>query len=410
MLRKGQLSVVAPIRAQVEGPNGKVGAGTIVNINRTIFGIESVINEEDTFFATEKETDEEFRRRIKGTLERAGKSTLNAIRFGLIEDISEISEENIQITERAEVPGFVEVKLGLDTTGDPDLVRRIEESIFNSRPAGIRVVHNLSTRTKSESAQRAEAGQKKILREDVSTHFEEKEEPRIAINLPPKVINEIPEGVLSLRAEVLLRLTERNVSASKKESIEDSVRTRVMDYIESLPMGADLIYNKLLGRIVEPEEILDAVLLIGAASGGEFYKLNLATDGRKAKIDIHNVFVGLMDEVVFIDILVQLEPKNADVRAEVTQDHHSAVEDTINRTLAATQDKLSKANVKLEISAVIETIEPTLQLIAGNAVVVNAEYEETGRLLNDTDEVALEEHQVPELRQLTIEIPGVLDV
>ena len=207
-----------------------------------------------------------------------------------------------------------------------------------------------------------------------------------------------------------MRLTERNVSASKKESIEDSVRTRVMDYIESLPMGADLIYNKLLGRIVEPEEILDAVLLIGAASGGEFYKLNLATDGRKAKIDIHNVFVGLMDEVVFIDILVQLEPKNADVRAEVTQDHHSAVEDTINRTLAATQDKLSKANVKLEISAVIETIEPTLQLIAGNAVVVNAEYEETGRLLNDTDEVALEEHQVPELRQLTIEIPGVLDV
>ncbi len=414
-LRKGQLAVVVPIRAQVEGPAGKVEAGAITNINRPIFGIESVINDEATFFATAKETDEELRRRLKGTLERAGKATLDAIKYGLIEDISEITEGNIQVAERAEVPGFVEVKLGLDSTGDTDLVRRIEESIFKARPAGIRVSHNLPTRTKSESAQRAEAKSGIIPQEAVVTAFEAKEKSPTAIHLLTEILEAMPEGLLPLRVEVLVQLIEQNLSVAQKENIEDQIRTEVVEYIEKLPMGADLIYNKLLGRIVQSEKILDAVLMIGVAvefSGAnpEFYQSNLSTDGRKAKIDIYNVFVGLMEESVFIDILVQLEVKNlAEGRVELTQAVRKAVEDAINRTLIDSQDKMTQTDIRSAISTGIEAVEPRLQLIAGNAVVINAQYEETGRLLNNTDEVALEEQHVPQLRQLNIEIPGVLD-
>ena len=86
-LRKGQLSVMVPIQAQVEGLAGRVDAEIIKNINRPIFGIESAINEKATYFATDRETDEAFRRRIKGSLERAGKSTLNAIKYGLVEAV-----------------------------------------------------------------------------------------------------------------------------------------------------------------------------------------------------------------------------------------------------------------------------------------------------------------------------------
>src|SRR5262249_934847 len=89
-LRKGPLAVSVPIRAQVDGPAGKVDAGAITNMNRPIFGIESVLNEAATFFANQQETDEELRRRLQGTLERAGKSTLDAIKYALIEDIPEI--------------------------------------------------------------------------------------------------------------------------------------------------------------------------------------------------------------------------------------------------------------------------------------------------------------------------------
>lgn len=409
-LRKGQLSVVAPIRAQVEGLPGRVEAAAIKNINRPIFGIESVINEGATFFATEKETDEELRRRIKGTLERAGKSTLNAIKFSLIEEIPGINEGNVQIAESAEMPGKVEVKFGLGGAVEPDLVRRIEESIFNSRAAGIRVVHNLPTRNKPEAAQGAAAA---ITREEAVEHFNERGEPQAAIHLPQDVLSKMPEGILDLQIEVLLRLTEPNLSASQKENIEDEVRARVVHFIDSLPMGALLIYNKLLGRIVEPEAIRDAVLLIRAAPvasapPSEVFKANLATDGRKARVEQQRVFVGLMGEAAFVDVLVRLEQKpQSQGSAEVTPQLDAAINDAVNRVVASARGSLSKADLMVAIRSAIET--SNLQLTQDNAVVVNAEYEESGRLLNNTDEVPIEEHQAVEPRNVSIEVRGVLD-
>jgi hypothetical protein len=311
---------------------------------------------------------------------------------------------------RAEVPGLVEVKLGLEATGDADLVRRVEESIFSARAAGIRVVHNLPTRTVPESMQRAEAAQGGIPREEAVPHFARRGQPLSLIHLPAEVLNSMPEGILNLRAEVLLQLTERNLSASQKENIEDEARTRVKEYIEAHPMGEVLIYNKLLGQIVQPEEILDAALLIGPASGQALYSSNLATDGRKAKIESSSVFVGLMEAVVFIDMEVRMEAKNqTEGRPEVTPRLRSEIEDAVHRTLAASQGKVAKAELKTAIAAAIPAGDPGMQLIAGEPVILNAEYEETGRLLNNTEEIILEEHQVPELRQVNITIPGVLD-
>jgi hypothetical protein len=225
----------------------------------------------------------------------------------------------------------------------------------------------------------------------------------------------MPEGILNLQVEVLLRLTERNLSASQQENIEDDARTRVVDYIESLPMGADLIYNKLLGHIVEPEEVADAVLLIRTAPPGEpvseIYKSNLATAGRKAKVEVQRVFVGLMGESVSVDILVRLEKtKQAEGKVEVSQALDAAIKEAVGSTLSAAERKLSKAALRTAIGAAVATTDDRLQLIADNAVVLNAEYKETGRLLNNTDEVSVEEHQVLELRNVNIEMTGDLDV
>ncbi len=467
-LRRGQLSVIAPIRAQVEGPAGRVEAGAIKSVNRPIFGVESVINEAATFFATEKETDEELRRRIKGTLERAGKSTLNAIKFSLIEEVPGVNEGNVQVIEGAE-PGKVEVKFGLSGGVNPDTVKRIEETIFNSRAAGVRVTHNLPTRSGQEAAQSAVSS---VARPEVVSHFAAKGEPIHAIHAPRETLNRMPEGVLELQIEVLLRLTEQNISASQKENIEDDVRSRVVDFIEALPMGADLVYNKLLGRVVEPEEVSDAILLIRTAPpGGEAYKSNLSTDGRKAMVHRRRVFVGLMGEAISIDIQVLLEARpikifkvtrqsldelksvegsglvleklkglenrefigeeklveglTATIGGEaaarfkapiieltqtfpaITPAIDALIKDTARRTLAETRGKLSKGGLKDAISA--ELVNTGLQFVADNPVVINAEYEETGRLLNNTDEVAVEEHQVLKLRKADIRMKGELD-
>lgn len=454
-LRKGQLSVTVPVRAQTEGPAGRVEAGAITIINRPIFGIEAVMNEAATFFATTKETDEEFRRRIKGTLERAGKATVDAIKYSLIDEIPEITEGNIQIIENARVPGLVEVKLGLESTGDADLVRRIEESIFSSRPAGVRVVHNLPTLSKSEGEQKAEAHQKPIFREEAVARFGNVGKPQ-AVKLGTEIHSQMPEGLMPLRVEVLLRLSENNLSPAQKEDIEDNVRNRVKEYIDALPMGADLVYNKLLCNIVQPEEISDAMLSIGTTLNNESYTTNLSTEGRKAQIGMNDVFVGLMEELVWIDIQVklELEPKNKEelpsdivkelkaavreggtiykaimgmirqqlvqAKSELSKDRlqrsivqdmqkggsiHKAVMDIVYRQLVQAKDELTKDGIR----NVTKIVEPRLQMVEDNPVSVNAEYEETGRTLVNTDEVVVDEHESLKVRKLVIELEDELN-
>jgi len=413
-LRKGQLAIAAPIRAQAEGELGRVAAGLIKNINRPIFGIESVTNEGPTFFATEKETDEELRRRIKGTLERAGKSTSNALKFSLIEEIPGINEGNVQVTEDAEIPGKVEVKFGLGSAVAPDLVRRIEETIFYSRAAGVRVTHNLPTRTitaRGEDTTRAE----------VIEHFNRRRESIELVHLDQAALAQMPEGILDLQIEILLRLTEPNLSVSQKENIEDEARAAAVAYVESLPMGADLIYSKMQGRVVESEKVRDAFILIRPkGANNQVFKQNLATDGRKANVQLQQVFVGLMEESIFVSVLVQLEirpspsngsePQPADTSGpKVSQALQSAVTSAIKKTLDTAGSSLMKAALRDAIKAAIENDGKSLQLTQNNPVVLNAEYEQSGRLLLDTDQVAVAENQVFELRKVDIKIPGALD-
>jgi uncharacterized phage protein gp47/JayE len=418
-LRKGQLSVVAPIRAQVEGTAGRVDKGLISNINRPIFGIETATNEAPTFFVTTKETDDELRRRIWGTLERAGKSTANAIKFSLIQDIPGINEANVQVTESREVPGKVEVKFGLGGTVDPDLVRRIEETIFNARPAGVRVTHNLPTRSGAPTQPST------ITRTEAIELFRRKGQPVETLHIPAEVLGTIPEGLLPLEIEVLLRLYEPNLSPAQKESIEGEVRTAIVQFIDALPMGADLIYSKLLGRIVDSKAVSDAVLLVRVvppdAEPTEVFRQNISTDGRKASVSPYSIFVGLMEEPVALDVLVQLQPiQPKDTLEEapqltppdapkITLALQQAVENAVRDLLEQGDDVLTHAALEDAVRRAVGSTDRSLKLVDSHAVVLNAEYEATGRLLYDTDRVAVEENQLFTIHSIDVRMPGDLD-
>jgi uncharacterized phage protein gp47/JayE len=416
-LRRGQLSVTAPIKAQVEGTAGKVDAGLIKNVNRPIFGIDSVLNEAATFFATAKETDEELRRRARGTLERAGKGTVDAIRFALIEDLPEVTEANIQVVEKTETPGYVEVRLGLDVAASPDLVARVEDSIFGARPAGVRVVHNLPTDSQSASSRQAED----ITRATALADLKAQGDLPNLNKLPDTVLNSMPDGVLRVRTEVFLKLAGANLTAAQKESIEDAARSTAANYLESLPMGSPIVYSKLLGQIVAPDTVQDASLLIGAENSGQFasFTANLDTSGRKAKADA--IFVGLMQENVSIDVSVRVQasvapqsassapaagPRPSAVKPVITDAQRAAVANALNLLLSAAKNGLSKQSI---VDTLRKAIAPALQLISDRPVVVNATYQETGRVLKDTDQVDLAEHEVPILGNLTLDFQGDLD-
>lgn len=473
-LRRGQLSVVAPVRAGQEGPAGQVPAGAIVQVNRPIFGVDAVVNDRPTAFATQKESDDELRRRIRGRLERAGKSTADAIRYALIEELPEATDANVQVVEQPGAPGFVEVRLGVGGAADPDLARRMEETIFTARPAGVRVTHNLPTGTPSQSASRVAAGQ------GVPRGVAE------VASLPRDLLDRQPQGSLELRVQVLVRLAERNLAVAQKERITDDIRARLVDYVQALPMGSELVHAKLLARVVEPDDIADAILLVGTRASGErlgppadpagaadldagrlpaslgraladgglvasqdavsirargrgwqltdefagqtfdvqveqgslvvrrgFYRVNLAVPDRKARLDPAEVAVALMDEAVQVDLRVELQPRPGagGPTPQLTPALRTAVEDAANRVLAASRERLRKAELVDAIRAAVgQDGRGGLQLAAGDAVKLSAEYVETGRLLSDADEVTLEENHLLELRRLDVVVPGALDV
>jgi hypothetical protein len=414
-LRKGQLVVDVPIRAQVEGGPGQVPPGAIKNINRPIFGIESVSNDAATAFSSQRETDADLRRRVKGTLERAGRSTLEAIKYALIESNPQlITDANIQVTE-GDTAGAVDVKIGLGAA-DADLVRSVEAAILASRPAGVRVRHNLPTQGVPGGA--AVAG---ISRDQASADMQAQNLPPDVRHLPDAVLASMAEGVLSLRVEVFLRLAQANVSAADQEMIEDGARTAITDYVSALPMGAPLIFNKLLGRIVAPDAVMDAALLVGAEGDGEFhsYTQNLATDGRKARIDDYHIFVGLMDEPVAVDVKITVESQNqapadpgqiADgIKAggPLYQTVSTAVSSLLGG--ARTKGALAQADLVAAVQPVLAAATPHLQLVEPNGLVLSGEYAESGRLMNAVDKLTFQPNEAPTLRNLTLVSKSLLD-
>ena len=141
VLRRGTLSVEAPIRALASGSAGVVGARTITVIHRPIFGVEQVWNPQGTRLTGEDETDEALRARARRSLEYTGRATTGAV-LGALASIPQVREKDIRIDEDPLArPGIVTLNIAVPLE-PTDCVRAIE-LIEHTRPVGVRVVHNL---------------------------------------------------------------------------------------------------------------------------------------------------------------------------------------------------------------------------------------------------------------------------
>jgi uncharacterized phage protein gp47/JayE len=395
VLRRGQLAVSVPIRAQVEGPTGLVDRGTIVVVNRPVFGIEAVTNEEKSSFAAERESDEALRRRIRGTIERAGRSTVSAIRQALIEEVPGVTDANIQVSERADAAGVVEVKLGLPAVTD-ELVQQVESVIFAARPAGVRVTHNLPRR----GAQAATALlPDRTLAERGNTR-----------ELGVDVLNEFPDGLLGFQAMAAIRLVQSDLPLAQQDAIRDAVKQRIVDYFAALPMGSDVVYAKLVARVVAADEVADARVLFGPA-GREPPRLqeNIATSGRKATIGPAAVDVSLMIEPVTVDILVRVTD------GPVASAYQTAASDAIAPLVlgASRSAPILQSDLKAAVDAAWKKPLPGAPagshaptLAGDDAIVVNARYADTGRVLTHTQQVTLAENHAARLGRVTVDVAG----
>jgi hypothetical protein len=183
-------------------------------------------------------------------------------------------------------------------------------------------------------------------------------------------------------------------------------------------MGEPLIYNRLLGQIMSTDGVLDASLLVGAEYKGQFvsFRSNVSTDGRKAKIDTQHIFVGLMDELVRVSVSVKVEPKAGTapkteaVQAALRQDGpaYSAVKSAIDATLSSAASQLTRTALEAGVRPVLDAQSPPLQL--ASSLTLGAEYVESGRLLKNTDQLAVAENEVLQLGDLSLAMKSGLDV
>lgn len=131
----------APVR--VRGSNDgtpSVDSGVLTVIQRSIAGLDTVVNERPTTRASDDESDDELRDRARSALLASNNGTVEAITFGLLQ-MPEVRD--VKITEMPNgVPGEIAVSVSLaeppadPTKLPPSVLAKIEEL----RPAGVRVV------------------------------------------------------------------------------------------------------------------------------------------------------------------------------------------------------------------------------------------------------------------------------
>lgn len=241
ILRKGQVSVLVPVRAVKKGQDGITESRSVRIMIQPVMGIDGVINPKEILPSGREETDEELRDRAKHALEAAGGTTSNALKYALM-SMPELTGVDIKIEEDfSQGNGLVRVYIDIpekktgnstDTKSIDDLVVKINQKIFETKAAGIRVVHNLS---KSE--------------EGVST--------KLKVDLKKK----------SVAVRVTVSLEDESISSSKKEGIKSQVSSEVKAYFEKLRIGESVLRNKLIALLFNIEGVKDVQINFKDAKG-----------------------------------------------------------------------------------------------------------------------------------------------
>jgi uncharacterized phage protein gp47/JayE len=132
LVRYKPKSVTVPVEALQPGPEGNVGDEAIVIMPTPPRDIAGVVNERHTEGGQPAESDDQLRERAKHALERAGKATLNAIKFAVL-DVDGV--EGVEVVDHSvddAVPlGEVRVRYSGGDSAQVDL------AVDDTRAAGI---------------------------------------------------------------------------------------------------------------------------------------------------------------------------------------------------------------------------------------------------------------------------------
>jgi len=228
-LTAGTTSVDVSIEAVDAGSAGNVAANTITKIVDPISGIEAVNNANPTSGGKDTETDKEFRYRIKTTIQSLGRATLDAIlaKVRSVEGVKTASiEENDTMNDYTATGGLPPKSFRVFVYGGADA--DIAQAIFDAKPAGIQPYGSVSA-----TAYDADGNPHTV-------YFERPTEVAIYVD-----VQATTDG-----------------TAVSTQDVKDAIKA----YFDSLELGDDVIYNKVVSAVLSVQGIVDATVKIDTSS------------------------------------------------------------------------------------------------------------------------------------------------
>ncbi len=225
-LTAGNTSVSAPIEAIVAGASGNVAANTITKIIDPISGIESVNNPEPTSGGRDVESDAAFRLRIKTTIQSLGKGTLDAIvaKVRSVEGVKSVRiEENDTMNDYTGQGGLPPKSFRVFVWGGDDSA--VAQAIFDAKPVGIQPYGSVS-----------------------ATAYDLDGNPHTVYFERPTPVE------IYVSAQVTTDGTDVTV-----QEIKDAIKA----YFDTLSLGDDVIYNKVVAAVMSVKGVIDASVAIG---------------------------------------------------------------------------------------------------------------------------------------------------
>jgi len=264
-LRSGTISVSIPVASQVTGPAGVAGAQTLTVIHRPILGVEASSNPKPMIFGGEDETDDALRGRAERALETSGAATLGAL-IGALTTIEGIRDRDVRAVEdHLAFPGTVKLTIAADL--DEDTAREAARVIESTRPAGIRVLHNLPVAPAIAQPPSDGGGADG----SAPTSF----------GAPVATAGtSFPVGIFALvtPASSTLNVAQKAVLSA---NVEATLRAAVAEY----GIGEPVIYNQLVAKAMAVDGVYDFALELyraapGASASGRFNLLPQPPDTR----------------------------------------------------------------------------------------------------------------------------------
>jgi hypothetical protein len=364
-----------------------VPARAVAVIHRPIFGIETAANPEPTALAGADETDAELRARARRALEGGGKATPGAL-LAALTTLPGVREKDIRIAEDPlKRPGVITLTVAAPL--DADAAQRAMALIEASRPAGVRVIHNLDAPAPLGSLTPGENA------------ADDLEPPADATTAPGPLYFPVVARAVLLPAAASLSPQQRN---ALKHKGEETVRA----FVAAAGVGETLVYNRLVADLMALDGVLDVTLELsplGAPAATPRHRNVQPTATLRPTIDQEGgrLSVEVAGQLLALDVRATVTLKGAGALGDRTDDLEEVRQEVAGRLrdLVPALSALAADDLRSKLGETdtwkVDTLSFTLQ------------YVDAGVLINKVfgpGSIALSDLERPWVRSVTIAETG----